>query len=229
MALAATKTDPTPAPRKTPTVKICRTCKTPKAYKHYAKHGSSRDKHRHVCKSCVSNATKGRNKPQRVTKPKAAQLPAKPYEPTEIERAVLDRYHDRKKQQPAPPLRVAVADGVARISPDHPDLRVGSICSMAAVGTASESFFEGLISQVVSLGSDEERGANFGLALLYGIKPRDEAEALLGIQMMAVLNAGESCAAPGEGGQHRGAKQRVKCIQQVRVTAHVVSARPRST
>jgi hypothetical protein len=60
---------------------------------------------------------------------------------------------------------------------------------MAAVGTASGSFFEGLISQVVSLGSDEERGANFGLALLYGIKSRDEAEALLGIQMMAIHNS----------------------------------------
>jgi hypothetical protein len=57
-----------------------------------------------------------------------ASPPAKKYEPTPAEQAVLDEYRERAKQQPAPPLRVAVADGVARISPDHPDLRVGSIC-----------------------------------------------------------------------------------------------------
>ena len=48
-------------------------------------------------------------------------------------------------------------------------------------------FYEGLINQLAKLGTvDRKLGTNFMLAVIKGIEPRDQIEAMLGAQMAAV-------------------------------------------
>jgi len=78
----------------------------------------------------------------------------------------------------------------SHVALDHPDPETGSILLMAAVGTSSADFLQSLISQLVNAGSKgpaaDEDGANFMLAVVKGIEPRDEVEAMLASQMAAV-------------------------------------------
>src|SRR6202522_4012504 len=60
---------------------------------------------------------------------------------------------------------------------------------MNAIGTASEDFLEGLILQLVNASREKtpsEKAANFMLAVVKGIEPRDQIEAMLAAQMAAV-------------------------------------------
>ena len=61
---------------------------------------------------------------------------------------------------------------------------------MAAVGASSADFLRSLICQLVNAGSKgpaaDEDVANFMLAVVTGIEPRDEVEAMLAFQMAAV-------------------------------------------
>ena len=62
---------------------------------------------------------------------------------------------------------------------------------MEALGTADENFLEGLLQQLAMVSGPEgdERGLNFMLALVKGIEPKDQVEAMLAAQMAAVHNA----------------------------------------
>ncbi len=64
---------------------------------------------------------------------------------------------------------------------------------MKALGTTNDDFLEGLIAQLVNVGSQgstpDESGINFMLAVVKGIEPRDQIEAMLASQMAAVHNA----------------------------------------
>jgi hypothetical protein len=62
---------------------------------------------------------------------------------------------------------------------------------MRAIGTTDRDFFDGLLRQLLnaSTGKGElptEEAANFMLAVVKGIEPRDQIEAMLGAQMAAV-------------------------------------------
>jgi hypothetical protein len=58
---------------------------------------------------------------------------------------------------------------------------------MEAVGTANSDFLDGLILQLANAGSQVDEGQiNFMLAVVKGIEPRDQLEAMLGAQMAAV-------------------------------------------
>jgi hypothetical protein len=61
---------------------------------------------------------------------------------------------------------------------------------LAAIGTTSSDFLEGLLKQLVSTGSQgkepDEAGINFMLAVVKSIEPRDEIEAMLAAQMASV-------------------------------------------
>jgi hypothetical protein len=116
-----------------------------------------------------------------------ASLPAKKFAPTPAEQAALDRYHDRKKQQPAPDETFKVThDGEnPKIEINHPDPNVGRLLTMDALGTTSHSLFNGLVVQLVGLGM-QECELNFAISLVKDIKPRDATEAMLAAQMVAV-------------------------------------------
>jgi hypothetical protein len=71
----------------------------------------------------------------------------------------------------------------ATVSLDHPSQAVGTMALMKALGTADLDFFNGLLGQIVNA---NEAGANFMLAVIKGIEPRDQIEAMLAAQMTAV-------------------------------------------
>jgi hypothetical protein len=64
---------------------------------------------------------------------------------------------------------------------------------MEALGTADPDFYSGLLVQLSNSslrgGQVDERLLNFMLAVIKGIKPRDQIEAMLAAQMAAVHNA----------------------------------------
>ena len=61
---------------------------------------------------------------------------------------------------------------------------------MESLGTADFDFYAGLLTQLANVGTQEktldERGTNFMLAMVRGIGPKDEIEAMMAAQMAAV-------------------------------------------
>jgi hypothetical protein len=88
-----------------------------------------------------------------------------------------------------PRLKVAGSD----FKIDHPDLAFGHLAMLKAVGSTDGDFLEGLLKQLINVGSHgpspDEDGTNFALAIVKGIEPRDQIEAMLPAQMAAVHNA----------------------------------------
>src|ERR1700704_1936088 len=111
------------------------------------------------------------------------------YEPTSEERTAIDKFDARKAASRAPRLKVLNKD-VAQLSTDHPDQGIGFTLLMEALGTADQDFLNGLLGQLANAstrGSQiDERGLNFMVSLVKGIKPRDQIEAMLAAQMAAV-------------------------------------------
>jgi len=72
---------------------------------------------------------------------------------------------------------------------DHVIGAIGTISLMQAIGTTNVEFCNGLIRGIAAAsrtdGPDED-GANFMLAVVKGIEPRDQIEAMLAAQMAAV-------------------------------------------
>ena len=69
---------------------------------------------------------------------------AKPYEPKPEERAAVEALFSRQKEKPpAPRMKVSKKGGVAQVLPDHPDLAVGAILLMVALGTTELDFLNG--------------------------------------------------------------------------------------
>ena len=123
--------------------------------------------------------------------PAVPPVHAPKYEPKPQERAAVEAWSELRGQRvPAPRVKVEKKGAASHVALDHPDPETGSILLMAAVGTSSADFLQSLISQLVNAGSKgpaaDEDGANFMLAVVKGIEPRDEVEAMLASQMAAV-------------------------------------------
>ena len=79
-------------------------------------------------------------------------------------------------------MTVTNKQGVAETAVAHPRPDIGQALLMEALGTADLDFWDGLIRQLANAGAEgtlEERGLNFILALVKGIEPRDQIEAML--------------------------------------------------
>jgi hypothetical protein len=111
---------------------------------------------------------------------------AKPeYKPTPREAAAVERIYG------APPEpRLKVSESLAMV-PDHPDAATGVALLMEAIGTTDPDFFPGFVEQLATAegGKIDEGRLNFMLAVVKGIKPRDQLEAMLAAQMAAVHTA----------------------------------------
>lgn len=63
----------------------------------------------------------------------------------------------------------------------------------SAFGTKSHEFVDGLVGQLINIGSQgkavDEKGTAFVSAIVAGVKPNDQLEAMLASQMAAVHNA----------------------------------------
>lgn len=74
------------------------------------------------------------------------------------------------------------AKGVAQIEVDHPEIGLAQLLLMVAIGTVDSDFFDGLISQLANVGTRgrgaDERGLNFMLAMVKGVEPKDQVEAM---------------------------------------------------
>ena len=123
--------------------------------------------------------------------PKAEDADAKPYQPTQADAQAFEAYMAARKKA-APRLKV-VPGAKGAVTVDYPHKAFGQIALMKALGTADDDFFDGLVRQLVSVGSQgaapDESASNFMLAVVKGIEPRDQIEAMLAAQMAAVHNA----------------------------------------
>lgn len=110
------------------------------------------------------------------------------HEPTLEERAAVESHLATERKLPR--LTLAHGPGGPQISNDHPEPAVGNILLMKSVGTADPIFFEGLLKQLVNAASHgrevDTEATNFLLAIVAGITPRDQTEALLAAQMGAI-------------------------------------------
>jgi hypothetical protein len=118
----------------------------------------------------------------------------KPYEPTTRERTALESQHDRRRRQkPAPSVKISTTNGGPAISLNHADEEVGGLLLMEAFGTADPGFVQGLMVQLGNIAYNgqvlNENELNFMLSIVKGIAPRDEVEAMLAAQMAATHKA----------------------------------------
>ncbi len=117
-----------------------------------------------------------------------AKTPAKPYEPTPREQEVIEKLADHFGVCPA--LKMERKGSTSHISYDHPDQGVGQAMLMEAIGTKERGFISPFISQLVNVGSQgrnaDVKGLNFMLAVVKGVEPKDQMEAMLAAQMAAV-------------------------------------------
>jgi hypothetical protein len=116
------------------------------------------------------------------------------YEPTEREKAALDRYRAQKAAAPAGPrIKVTNDNKAATIAPEHPDEPLAYTLLMEAIGTVSVDFGNGLLKQLANAGSRgrqiDEDALNFMLSVVTGIKPNDQLEAMLAAQMAVIHTA----------------------------------------
>jgi hypothetical protein len=116
---------------------------------------------------------------------KREREPGKPqYQPTAREQTALGRHIARRAAgTPAPRMKMPKGEKAPKISPDHPDEAVGYALLMEALGTSDYDFGLGLIRQLANAGSQgnqiDEGGLNFMLAVVKGVKPNDQLEAML--------------------------------------------------
>jgi hypothetical protein len=119
---------------------------------------------------------------------------AKPYEPTPSEiKAIKTQVARRRERKSAPRMKVTNAEDQIQIENDHPEPALGNILLMETCGTTDQDFLDGILSQLANVGRQgrtvNERDLNFMLAVVKGIEPRDQVEAMLAAQMAAVHNA----------------------------------------
>ena len=69
------------------------------------------------------------------------------------------------------------------LGPDHPDTAFGHLLLMDALGSTRTDFSDGLLVQLANAAAKgrivDERQLNFMLAMVTGIEPRDQLEAML--------------------------------------------------
>ena len=107
---------------------------------------------------------------------------------TSQERTAIEKFLARNAAKPAPRLKVLKEK--PRIALDHPHELVGQALLMDALGTADLDFYRGLLAQLADAdsraGQIDEPGLNFMLSVVKGVDPKDQLEAMLAAQMVAV-------------------------------------------
>ncbi len=119
---------------------------------------------------------------------------AKPYAPTPRERSTMETHRARREERkPAPRIKVTEREGGTEIALDHSEPALGQALLMEALGTTEPDFLDGLLGQLANAGTQgrvvDERKLNFMVAVVKGVEPQDQVEALLAAQMAAVHNA----------------------------------------
>src|SRR5215203_6863432 len=96
----------------------------------------------------------------------------------------------RRARPPSPRFKLEQTGRATALALDHPDPAISSALLMEALGTSSMDFVNPFVNQLASVASPgqepDEDGLNFMLAVIDGIQPKDEIEAMLAAQMAAV-------------------------------------------
>jgi hypothetical protein len=125
----------------------------------------------------------------------AKRQPIAAYVPSAPEERVADRVRQKLANScPSPKFKVEhTGPGTVDLKPDHPNDACATLLLADALGTTNGTFATGLLNNLVNvsrtgkqLTADE---LNFALAAVRGIGPRDETEALLATQMVAIHSA----------------------------------------
>ena len=114
-----------------------------------------------------------------------------PYTPTDRELEILYKRQEREDAEPpVPRLKVVSTSGAPTIVPDHPDWNVGMALLQEAIGAGSREFLATILFQLCSVCTPkdtmDEAQLNLMFSVLRGIHPRDQMEAMLGIQAAAI-------------------------------------------
>jgi len=115
---------------------------------------------------------------------------AAPYDPKPQEKRMLEAARERRRARPpSPRFKLEQTGRATALALAHPDLSTGSLLLMEALGTASMDFVNPFVNQLASVANPgqepDEDGLNFMLAVIDGIQPKDEIEAMLAAQMGA--------------------------------------------
>jgi hypothetical protein len=89
---------------------------------------------------------------------------------------------EKRPRKPVPRLKIVAG----HLSADCPDEAAGHIRVMKAIGTLDPDFYATLISQLANIAAGDEQALNSMMAMIKGIEPRDQMEAMLAAQMAAV-------------------------------------------
>lgn len=122
-----------------------------------------------------------------------AALP--PYEPTPAECKTLAAQEQKAaKRPPAPLVKLSQEEeGIARLNIQHRDQSTAEALLMASLGTTSSAFLAGMTTDLTLLAIQHQGKApahfEYNLAIVQGIAPQDELEAMLGAQMAAIHHA----------------------------------------
>lgn len=110
--------------------------------------------------------------------------PPTKYERTAEEQRAIEAAHARDKALPR--WTVEKGDDGVRVTPDHPDQALATVRLMEAIGTDSQGFYVGIANQIAQATGADEGEINFMWETVKGLKPQDEAEAMLATQMAAI-------------------------------------------
>jgi len=113
----------------------------------------------------------------------------KPYAPTPHEVSAIKAFVAKYEVPPPPRMIVTEKDGTTQVAIDHPDSDIASVLIMDALGTKDVHFLTGILHQLENATSGNtvnDRELNWMLAVIEGIKPRDQVEAMLAAQMAVV-------------------------------------------
>jgi len=134
------------------------------------------------------------------TKEKVVVLVAKPYQPTDSEKALMEAHRQRKNKTPK--IKATPTERAVMLSLDHPDQAYGHVLLMDAFGTRESAFIGELLVQLGRASSDgaqkpieqngqrivppNEQRLNFFAAVIKGIRPKDEVESMIAAQMAVI-------------------------------------------
>ena len=128
-----------------------------------------------------------------------------PYKLTDQEQeAVAAHLKLIRSSSPLPGIKIMHKGNKYEFDIDHPDEDTGLLLLEHSLGTTSTYFADGLVNQLVKTvikkdGAIDNGALNFSLAVIDGIKPKDQLETMLASQMaaihMATLNYARSLAA----------------------------------
>ncbi|WP_419739398.1 hypothetical protein [Ruegeria sp.] len=132
----------------------------------------------------------------KAQKDKSNDLQTTNSELTEAEtNAVADLRERKKSRVRAPDLKLDFDEDTRRLKVGHKgkDPKSGCALAMHELGTADYPFFEGVMDQVATPGQQDssvsETTSNFVMSAVAGVRPQDEIEEMLAIQMGAIHQA----------------------------------------